>query len=115
MDDDIVEFDAVADDAPLPKRRGGGERPDQPPVSSGREAYNVVSDTLGGVNLRRRDNLFQAAFIGVCLLIAVPLGGLRGMGGALVGALGALVVGVIVSGAIIGVYRAVRHMRGRHD
>lgn len=115
MDDDIVEFDAVADDAPLPQRRGGGERA-QPAASSGREAYNVVSDTIGGVNLRRRDNLFQAAFIGVCLLIAAPVGGLLwGVEGALAAAFGALVVGVIVSGAIIGVYRAVRHIGGRHD
>lgn len=105
-----------SDAAPLPKRRAAAAHPHQPAVSSGRQTYNVVSDTIGGVNIRRRDNLFQAAFIGACLLIAVPLGGLLfGLGGALVGALDAQIVGVIVSGAIIGVYRAMQHIRGRHD
>ena len=75
-----------------------------------------MTDTISGPNLRKRDNVFQAIFIGVCLLIAVPAGAIfGGIGGALAGALGALIVGVILSGAILGVYRAVRHMQGRHD
>lgn len=98
---------------PLPRRRSQEPRPRD---TSGREAYNVVTDTLTGPNLRRRDNLLQAAFIGVCLLIAVPIGAFfGGCGGALLAVLAALIVGVIVSGAFLGIYRAVRHYRGQHD
>jgi hypothetical protein len=87
----------------------GGQR-------NGRGAYNVVTDTVAGPNLRLQDNVFQAVFIGVCVLIAVPIGVFfGGIGGALVGTLGALIIGVILSGAILGVYRAVRHMKGKHD
>lgn len=101
----------------LPRRRpvADGDRSDGA-ASSGREAYNVVTDTIAGPNLRRRDNVFQAIFIGVCLLIAVPVGAIfGGWGGVLAGALGALVIGVILSGAMLGIYRAVRHMQGKHD
>ena len=111
-DDDPLDSASAAEPA-LPRRRAEAE---PRPASSGREAYNVVTDTIAGPNLRKRDNVFQAVFIGVCLVIAVPVGTiLGGLGGALAGALGALVIGVILSGAILGVYRAVRHMQGRHD
>jgi hypothetical protein len=102
---------------PLPRRRSGaGDAAAESGQRGGRQAYNVVTDTVAGPNLRLKDNVFQAVFIGVCVLIAVPVGALfGGIGGALAGALGALIIGVILSGAILGVYRAVRHMQGKHD
>ena len=63
-----------------------------------------MADKIGGVpNLRKRDNLFQAATIGVFLLIGVLVG--WGMGGwplgALLGALGGLVSGTLISGVVL--------------
>ena len=43
-----------------------------------RDAYNIVSDTVVGVNIRKSDNLFQLKVILVCVLIAVPLGAIVG-------------------------------------
>src|SRR5687767_1248419 len=112
-DDNTGAEPASGGDPGLPRRRA---EPESRPSSSAREAYNVVTDTISGPNLRKRDNVFQAIFIGVCVLIALPVGAFfGGIGGALAGALGALIIGVILSGAILGVYRAVRHVQGKHD
>ena len=39
--------------------------------STGRHAYNAVTDTLGGPNVRLKDNLFPGLAILVCLLLAL--------------------------------------------
>lgn len=88
---------------------------------SAREQYHIVSDNLVGVNLRRRDNLIQAVVIAVFTAVGSVLGwtGVLGewalLDPALVGALAGLIVGTLVSGAFLMVYRGVRHLRGRHD
>jgi len=96
--------------------------------TAGRDAYNIVSDTVVGMNVRKSDNLFQLKVILVCVLAGVPLGAIAGalladsgnrMLGALGGALGLGFAGVILglfgSGIYLMIYRAVRHVRGQHD
>ena len=43
-------------------------------ISSGQAAYNVVADTVTGVNVRKSDNLFQAIFILVTILLLAAFG-----------------------------------------
>ena len=101
-------------DSNLPKSET--ERPAQ--GLSGREAYNVVADTVTGANLRLKDNVLQAVVIAVCLVLGGIGGALivddRALG-AIAGALIGLLVGLFGSGVFIMVYRALRHLRGRHD
>ncbi len=101
------------------------EDPSSDGVSTERAAYNVVSDTVTGVNIRKSDNLFQAAFIAVTMFVLAITGAILasifGKGdipwyaGAIAGALAGLVVGVFASGIFLMIYRAVRHMTGKHD
>lgn len=80
------------------------------------DTYRVVTDLVTGPNLRWRDNLFQAVFM--LLAVAISAGvGMMGWGieGAVIGGAGGLIGGLLLSGAVLGVYRAWRHVRGRHD
>ncbi len=93
-----------------------GERPKKP--LTGRQAYNVTTDLVGGVNVRFRDNLFQGIAILICLGLGVLVGWFLPMnqpGGLLIGGLGGLLVGLFGSGIFLMNYRAVQHSRGRHD
>lgn len=81
---------------------------------SSKELYNVVTDTVTGPNVRWRDNLFQ----GIAVVVFAGIGALVGHLGFenfLLGLLGGLVLGVIVSGGAVGIYRAWRHSQGKHD
>jgi hypothetical protein len=84
-----------------------------------RQAYNVVSDTVTGANLRLRDNLFQGVAVLVFALIGVGVGYFlmpdNRLTGALLGLVGGLIVGVLASGTFLMIFRAVRHARGKHD
>jgi hypothetical protein len=83
-----------------------------------RQVYNVVTDTVGGPNIRARDNIFQAIFIAISVCLAAGIGALlveERVPGALVGAVLGLIVGVLGSGIILMIFRAVMHLRGRHD
>lgn len=93
-----------------------------------RDAYNIVSDTVVGVNIRKSDNLFQLKVILVCVLIAVPLGAIVGtllsdadtrwvaaLAGSLALGFAGVVLGLFGSGIYLMVYRAVRHWKGKHD
>lgn len=94
-------------------------------VSSGQAAYNVVADTVVGLNVRKSDNKFQAIFIFVAILVSAGVGaGLVALNsqwdmpwyaGALVGAFAGLVVGFFASGIFLMIFRAVRHMQGKHE
>ena len=44
------------------------------PQVSGRQVYNLVTDTTTGVNVRWKDNLFQAIAILICLVLGVGVG-----------------------------------------
>lgn len=104
------------------------ESPRSPPTPSrppgemtGREAYNVVSDTVVGVNLRGSDNAMQAAVIAVCVVIGILIGvpvawwyAQPWFIGAVGGLLAGLIIGVLGSGIFLMIYRMVQHARGRH-
>ncbi|MFN3165650.1 MAG: hypothetical protein ACE37H_01155 [Phycisphaeraceae bacterium] len=83
---------------------------------TGKQAYNVVTDTVAGPNLRLRDNLFQGLAILVCLVLGVGLGYLvDGMDWAILGGFIGLLAGLFGSGIFLMIYRGVQHSRGRHD
>jgi hypothetical protein len=89
---------------------------------TGRETYNVVSDTVTGANVRLKDNLYQGVAVFVCAAIGAAAGYyltvetlLGGWIGAGLGAASGMLVGVVASGIFLMVYRGIRHVRGRHD
>jgi hypothetical protein len=95
-----------------------GEGGPEPEGLTGRQAYNVVSDTVTGANVRLSDNLLQAAIIGVFLILGAGIGALMvevRIMGAMIGGVVGLIAGLIGSGIFLMIYRAVMHMRGRHD
>jgi ABC-type uncharacterized transport system permease subunit len=88
-------------------------------------AYNVVTDLVTGVNVRGNDNKFQAIFVTVSVLLIAGLGAILAAintqwnlpwyGGALIGSFLGLVLGILTSGIFLMIYRAVRHIQGKHD
>ncbi len=91
--------------------------PPKDPLTT-RQAYNLVSDTATGVNVRWRDNLFQAVAIFVCLVLGISIGYFTtsdGATGALLGGFIGLLVGLFGSGLFLMIFRAVMHARGKHD
>ena len=94
-------------------------------VSTGKAAYNVVTDTVTGVNLRGNDNKFQAKFIAASVVVLTLIGAVLGLlkprwqlqwyGGAMLGAFAGLIFGVLASGIFLMIYRAARHAKGKHD
>ena len=100
----------------------------EPETSSGMQAYNIVSDTVVGMNVRKSDNMFQLKVIGVCVVIGGLGGAIAGLtlanpdargiaalGGGLGGAVAAMVLGLFGSGIYLMIYRALRHAKGLHD
>ena len=103
---------------PMPLRRAQqtGDESDM----TGRETYNVVTDTIAGPNIRLRDNLFQAVVVSICAVIGTAIGAVtlfpgERLLGAMLGAIAGLIGGVLLSGFALMIYRGVRHMRGKHD
>ena len=43
-------------------------------ISAGHAAYNIVSDTVTGLNVRKSDNKFQAICIAVSVLLLATIG-----------------------------------------
>lgn len=94
-------------------------------ISTGKAAYNVVSDTVMGVNLRGSDNRFQAKFIAASVIVLGFVGAvvtylnprwqLPWYAGALAGGSCGLVLGVLLSGTLLMIFRGYRHIRGMHD
>jgi hypothetical protein len=84
---------------------GGGS-----PVRAGGSTYDVLQDKVGLVpNVRLKDNLIQAVVTVVAVALGVGIGAVvSGAEGALVGALGGLVLGGLGSGfvlMIVGLFR----------
>jgi uncharacterized membrane protein YfcA len=75
------------------------------PSSPGTDAtYNFVADKIGGIpNIRKKDNLYQAVAIAVFSLIGMIVGGFVGgwPEGVMLGALGGLVAGTLISGSVL--------------
>jgi hypothetical protein len=93
-------------------------RDDSKQVLSDRETYNVVTDIVGGPNVRLKDNLYQ----GLAILVCTVLGPLIGffamndrMAGAVLGGFIGLLVGLFGSGIFIMILRAVMHSKGKHN
>jgi hypothetical protein len=82
------------------------------------QSYNVVTDLVAGPNVRLWDNLVQGITILVCLGLGVVVGFFLPLDhpiGLIVGGIGGVVVGLLGSGLFLMIYRAVRHMSGKHD
>jgi hypothetical protein len=93
---------------PLPpetRRRNGGDPQSPKPSSSGGDAaYNLLADKIGGVpNIRKKDNLYQAAAIGVFVIVGAVVGWFLGEWpeGVLLGALAGLIAGTLISGSVL--------------
>lgn len=94
--------------------------------STGVEVYNIVSDIVGGVNVRWRDNVIQFVVIAACVFLGAAIGAAVGalavqerIEGALIGVLAGGFIGLLVgffgSGIFLMVYRFIRHVRGDHQ
>jgi hypothetical protein len=87
------------------RQRGADDQ--QSPTPSSREAdatYNLLADKIGGVpNVRKKDNLYQAAAIGVFLIVGAVVGWFLGEWpqGVLLGGLAGLIAGTLISGAVL--------------
>jgi hypothetical protein len=93
---------------PIPSgtpQRGAGDQQSTTPSSRGPDpTYNFVADKIGGVpNVRKKDNLYQAAAIGVSLIVGAVVGGILGEWpqGVLLGGLAGLIAGTLISGAVL--------------
>ena len=93
---------------PLPserRQRGADDQQSATPSNRGADpTYNFLADKIGGVpNVRKKDNLYQAAAIGVFLIVGVVVGWFFGEWpqGVLLGGLGGLIAGTLISGAIL--------------
>ena len=87
---------------------------DKPPSSL--DEYHKVADVAAGLNFRWRDNLYQGLAILAFILVDFPIGagvawlsGVHPAGGAILGGFGGLVLGFLVSGLVLMVYRMFRH------
>lgn len=80
------------------------------------QTYQIISETVVGVNVWARANLLQAEMIAIFVALGV-VGGWLGWGGegAMVGLFLGLLGGVLVSGISVMIHRAIRHARGCHD
>lgn len=108
--------------APPPAPPVVARPPETPAVGrplSAVESYNVVSDTLIGVNVRGRDNLVQLLAIVAGLILGAGVGVLASprdrVTGVVAGAFAGLLAGLLLSGFALMIYRGLRHARGRHD
>ncbi len=81
------------------------DRSTSAPPSRGADAtYNLLADKIGGVpNVRKKDNLYQGITVALFLVVGLVVGWFAGgwPEGVLLGALGGLVVGTLISGLVI--------------
>ena len=86
-------------------QRGAGDQPSTTPSSRGPDpTYNFLADKIGGVpNVRKKDNLYQAAAIGVFMIVGAVVGSFLGEWpqGVLLGGLAGLIAGTLISGAVL--------------
>ena len=112
-------------DNPFQPTVSGLEKAPSKEVSSETAAYNIITDTVFGLNARKRDNAFQAkvtfgsvvlfAIIGITVVLLNSSWKLPWFAGALVGSFAGLVLGILTSGIMLMIYRTMRHLQGKHD
>ncbi|HZL88698.1 MAG TPA: hypothetical protein VFB96_10025 [Pirellulaceae bacterium] len=93
-----------------------GDHNDQPLRS--RDVYNIVTDVGVGPNVRMRDNLLQGLVIVIAAIIGILVGAFfiqDRLAGCVLGGFVGLLVGLFGSGIFLMIYRAARHLRGKHD
>jgi H+/Cl- antiporter ClcA len=95
--------------------------------STGKSIYNIVADTITGINYRKKDNLFQlhtivvsiiVSVIGAQVLVKINNGLLwfENSGDVFLPSLVfGLFAGVTLGGGAIAIYRFIRHLKGKHD
>jgi hypothetical protein len=86
--------------------------------STDQKVYNIVSDTLIGANVRKKDNLYQALAIAICLFLGIAIGALVTRDrilGAVVGGFIGVLAGLFGSGFFLMIFRGIQHLRGRHE
>ena len=93
---------------PIPsgtRQPGADDQQSAMPSSRGADpTYNFLADKIGGVpNVRKKDNLYQAAAIGVFLIVGAVVGWFLGEWpqGVLLGGLAGLIAGTLISGAVL--------------
>jgi hypothetical protein len=90
-----------------PETRQRGAKGQQSATPSSRRAdaaYNMLADKIGCVpNVRKRDNLYQAAAIGLFLVFGAGAGWFLGEWpqGVLLGGLAGLIAGTLITGAVL--------------
>jgi len=88
-----------------PAQRNVGDRQRATASGCGPDAtYNFIADKVGGVpNLRKKDNLYQAVTVGLFLIIGLIVGWAFGgwPEGVLLGAVGGLIAGILISGLVL--------------
>jgi hypothetical protein len=85
---------------------------------TGQQTYNLVTDTVTGVNLRLADNLIQGLAVFAGCVCGAGIGALvaeERVAGALIGGLIGVIVGLFTSGIGLMIYRGLKHLKGRHD
>lgn len=110
---------------PFQPTASGLEKASPKEVSNERAAYNIISDTVVGLNVRKGDNAFQAkvtfgsvllfASLGIGLVLLKADWKLPWYAGALIGSFIGLVLGILASGIFLMIYRTIRHLQGKHD
>lgn len=100
----------------IPASLSAAEPPPLPPDAGARARTQadrqVISDVVVGVNLRVRDNLYQGLTILIFVLIGAGLGWMlagRTSDAALIGAGAGLIVGFLLSGFFLMIYRMIKH------
>lgn len=76
------------------------------------DAYVAMTDTVTGLSLRPKDNIMQLGVVVVGAGVAALVGYLGwGLAGAALGAGAGAMVGLLISGAIIGINRLLKRLR----
>lgn len=97
------------------------ESPEVPPQKtelSGTDTYNIISDTVTGMNIRMSDNIFQAVVIFIGTVLGVAIGALIArfaIEGFILGGMLGMIAGLFGSGIYLMIYRMVQHSRCKHD
>jgi hypothetical protein len=94
----------MSDPTPPPLPPGSSAEAKDPSARTPEQAYNFVADKIGGVpNVRAKDNVFQAVTVFVFAILGGIIGGatIGWWEGALLGGLGGIIGGTLLSGLVL--------------